>query len=384
VAYDLDEATVRRLTAGALARHADLTGRFVGLAIGTADPLAGVARTVERQVFEAAFGNDAATMVAEYGPYEQQSLFFLVIDRGTGVPAGAGRVIDGGGKTLDEAPRYIGLEPSAIAAAHDLHDGRIWDFATLAVLPEYRGRSGVAVSTMLYRTFLNAGRRAEVRHIVCMLDHRAHRNMMLLGAPLVPLAGSDPFEYLGSPSTRALYVPFADLGPSIGRQGSQLRRPGGTFTGEIRAGGLRRLMTRGVAARVSTRVASGRGLDEHIDLPGLERRRGGRRGAGLDRRRGLERRHTNAGYPGGVDRRRASAAGVDDRRRASAPGADDRQRASAAPPGGSERRRAAAAMPAGGVDRRRLSGQAESRRAPGTDRRGAAERTGRRRRFGRG
>jgi hypothetical protein len=368
VAYDLDDETVRRMTAEALARHPS-PGRFVGLAIGTADPLADVARTVERQVFEAAFGNDAATMVAEYGPYEERSLFFLVIDRATGVPAGAGRVIDGGGKTLDEAPRYIGLTPTAIAGAHGLHDGRIWDFATLAVLPEHRGRSGVAVSTMLYRTFLNAGRRAEVRHIVCMLDHRAHRNMMLLGAPLVPLAGSDPFEYLGSPSTRALYVPFGDLTPSIGRQGDQLRRPGGAFTGEIRSRGLRRLMTRGVAARVSTRVASGRGLDEHIDLPGLERRRGSRRGSGgLDRRRGLDRRLTNVAYQGGADRRRANAPGGVDRRRL-------------ASQGGPERRRVTAASAAGGTDRR-LPGQAESRRGKGADRRGAAERTARKRRFG--
>ncbi len=271
--YDLDERTLGRLTAAALAAHPSI-GRFAALAVGPGDPLADVARTVERQVFEQAFGNDAATMAAEYRDYEENSLFFLVLDRRTGSPAGAGRVIDGGGKTLDDAPGCIGRDLSAIVAAHGLHDGKIWDFATVAVLPGHRGgRAGLAVSSLLYRTFLNAGRRAGVRHIVTLLDHRAQRNMALLGARLVPMAASGPFAYLGSPSTRALYTPFADLEPDIAEQSTRLRRPGASFAGEIRARGLRRLLTRRMAARVADRVASGRGLDEHILLPGLDRRR---------------------------------------------------------------------------------------------------------------
>ncbi|MBM2621728.1 hypothetical protein JIG36_40115 [Actinoplanes sp. LDG1-06] len=274
MAYNLDHAELTRRTAAALAAH-PATGRFTALAVAWDDPMADVARTVERQVFEAAFGNDTATMTAEYGDYERQSLFFLVLDRDTGLPAGAGRVIEGGGKTLDDAPDLIGHDLSAVVEAHGLHDGgKIWDFATVGVLPDYRGgKSGLAVSSLLYRTFLQAGKRAGVKHIVVMLDHRAHRNMTLLGAPLVAMAGSEPFEYLGSASTRALYVPFAELEPAIAEQGRRLRRPVGAFEGEIRARGLRRLLIRRAAARVSEQVATGQGLNEHILLPGLERRR---------------------------------------------------------------------------------------------------------------
>jgi hypothetical protein len=299
VDYDLDETAVRRLTADALARHPELSGRFVGLAVGATDPLADVARTVERQVFEESFGNDATEMADEYERYEQDSLFFVVLDRQAGLPAGAARVIDGGGKTLDDAPALIGVGRDTIVALHELRSGRIWDFATLAVPPAYRGRSSLAVSTLLYRTFLNAGHRAGVRHLLAMLDHRAHRNLMLVGAPFVPIAGSEPFDYLGSPSTRALYVPFGDLVPSIRHQGGQLRRFGAPISGEIRARGLRRLVIRRVAARVSTRIASGKGVDEQIELPGLERRRADRRQAALDRRRVI------AASPVGVERRRA-------------------------------------------------------------------------------
>jgi N-acyl-L-homoserine lactone synthetase len=272
-AYDLDDKTMRGLSAMALAAH-PATGRFTALVVGPRDLMADVARTVERQVYEAAFGNDAATMAAEYAAYEQASLFFLVLDRTTGRPAGAGRVIDGGGRTLDDAPDLTGVDLSAMVLAHAMHDGKIWDFATIAVLPAYRGgRSGLTVSALLYRTFINASRRAGVRHIVTMLDHRAQRNMALLGVPLAPLGGSDSFAHLGSPKTTALYVAFADLEPAIAEQGARLGRLGASFAGEIRHRGLRRLLTRRIAARVSAQVSTGEGLDEHIRMPALERRR---------------------------------------------------------------------------------------------------------------
>lgn len=274
MSYDLDETTVRRRVAAALATHVTATGRFVALAVGPASALADVARTVERQVFEETFGMDADTMVEEYRAYEQASLFFVVLDRKTGLAAGAARVIDGGGKTLDDAPDRIDTPLSAIVAVHNMHDGRIWDFATLAVLPAYRdGRSGLTVSSLLYRTFLNAGRRAGVCHIVCMLDRRAHRNLAMIGVEFAPMAGADPFEYLGSPSTSALYVPFADLEPAIAKQSERLSRIGRSPAGETDGNGLRRLVTRRIAARVAAQVSTGFGLDEHILLPALDRRR---------------------------------------------------------------------------------------------------------------
>ncbi|MFF5085210.1 hypothetical protein ACFY36_49920 [Actinoplanes sp. NPDC000266] len=273
MSYSLSFSEVSLLSAAALDAHPS-AGRFVALAVGPSDPMAGVARTVERQVFEQTFGNDADEMAAEYGPYEESSLFFLVLDRRTGMPAGAGRVIDGGGKTLDEAPDLIGQDLSEIVAAHQMHDGRIWDFATVGVLPAYRGgKSGLMVSSLLYRTFLKAGHRAGVRHLVALLDHRAHRNLALLGVPFVPMAGSVPFAYLGSPSTMALHVPFAEIEPSLARQSRLLRRLGAPFSGEIRAKGLRRLVIRRLGAKISHQVSTGSGLDAHIALPGLERRR---------------------------------------------------------------------------------------------------------------
>jgi hypothetical protein len=266
--YELSPLEVERITVGFLANHPDPTGRFICAVVGPDHPLARVARTVERQIFEEAFGNDAATMAAEYGPYEDRSLFFVVLDRRRGAPAGMSRIIEATGaglKTIDDAPAYIGGDVASIMAAHGMRGEKAWDFATVAVLPEYRGgRSGLTVSSLLYRTFLITGERAAVKHVVTMVDHRAYRNVLLLGLPMTALAGSAPFAYLGSAENRALYLEFDAIQPAIAEQAVRLRRPFGAIQGRIRARGPRRLIVRRVAAAVSRRVASGRDLDRQI------------------------------------------------------------------------------------------------------------------------
>ncbi|GIE92436.1 hypothetical protein [Actinoplanes regularis] len=269
MSYALDEATMHARCTATLAEHSS-PNRFVALALGTYDPMADVARTVERMVFEESFDLDEATMVAEYSPYEKYSYFFLVLDRETGLPAGAARAIDGGGKTLDDAPALIGRTLHDVVYAHNMHDGgKIWDFATLAVLPRYRAdRNGLTVSGMLYRSFINAGHRWHVRHVVCMLDQAAYRNLDMLGTRFSALAGSEPFEYLGSAANRALYIPFDEIARSMGDQAELLNQP------EVPdADGRRRPGRRRVTARLASQVSSGDELDPHIDLPGFERRR---------------------------------------------------------------------------------------------------------------
>ena len=77
---------------------------------------------------------------------------------------------------------------------------------------------------------------------------------------MTPLAGSEPFEYLGSAATYVLYADLPALEPAIAERSRRLRRPGVTFGGEIRVCGLRRLLTR----RISARIATGEGLDGSI------------------------------------------------------------------------------------------------------------------------
>jgi hypothetical protein len=269
--YDLDATEAHRRIAGYLAAHPGRTSRFISAVVGHDHPLANVGRMVERLTFEEAFGNDATVMTAEYGPYEDRSLFYVIIDRELGVPAGAGRIIEGTGiglKTVDDAPAHIGINAETILAAHAMTGEKAWDFATVAVLPQYRGGpSQMVVSSLLYRSFLLTGARAQVRHIVTMLDRRAYQNMSMLGVQMQPLAGSGPFSYLGSAENRAIYCYFPGIAADIAARGERVsgRRPIGD---DELARQLSELPTRSVSARVSEQIGTGAGLDEHIILPG--------------------------------------------------------------------------------------------------------------------
>ncbi|GAA2483105.1 hypothetical protein [Winogradskya humida] len=268
--YDLTAAEIWRVTTEFLAAHPG-RGRFVSAVVGPATPLAAVGRTLERHVFEDAFGNDAKVMAAEYGAYEHNSIFFVALDRRHGVPAGVARMIESTGpgvKTIDDAPACIGVPLEGILTAHGMDGGTVWDCATLAVLPEYRGpRSALLVSSLMYRTFLVIGARRGVRHAVSMLDRGAYKGIGLLGTPLEPLAGSGPFAYLGSAENRAVYMDFPRIAPTVTRHAARLRaevRPG---LAVLRRGGLRRLLTARLAAAASLRVGTGKDLDQLILVP---------------------------------------------------------------------------------------------------------------------
>lgn len=265
--YDLAPAEMRRITLDFLATSPG-AGRFVTAVVGPDSDLARVGRALERQVFSESFGNDAAVMAAEYGPYEADSLFFVVIDRRHGVAAGVARMIESRGagvKTVDDAPAHIGADVATILAAHGMTGEKVWDCATLAVLPQYRGgRSALLVSTMIYRTFLVLGKRHGVRHAVAMLDRGAYRNLGLIGVPMRTLADSGPFAYLGSAENRAVHMDFPAIEGAVREQAARMRRAARPGLATLRRAGLRKLLTRRVAAGVCRRIGTGKDVDAHI------------------------------------------------------------------------------------------------------------------------
>jgi hypothetical protein len=236
--------------------------------VGPDEPLADVARTLECETFLESFGNDADEMAGEYAPYERDSRFLMVLDRRRGGPAGCARIIEGTGpgtKTLDDAPKLIGRTPQEIAAAHHLNGEKVWDYATVAVRPAYRGqRSALMVSSLLYRAVLVQGTREGVRHLTAMLDRGVYRNTRLLGMPFVTLAGSSPFSYLGSAENRAVYADFPAVAAALVEQSDRLRRMARPALDDLRRVDPRRLLRRRIAADVARRVATGNGLDQFI------------------------------------------------------------------------------------------------------------------------
>jgi hypothetical protein len=188
-----------------------------------------LARGIECAVFQQFFGNAPSVMRAEYAAYEASSMFFLLVDRELQRPAGTLRVIahsEHGLKTLTD----IAQEPLSIPLARVLECHRIdrlercWDIGTIAVLKEYRGSASEhVVSTMLCGLSTAQTRKADVDHVVAIMDQHVFVQLtQMLAMPWVPIAGSRAFEYLGSPSSRAVYIHVPQIRASVEAQLARL------------------------------------------------------------------------------------------------------------------------------------------------------------------
>lgn len=222
-AYDLCDEERDELTREFLSARAPFVrDRLACFQIEGTDPFANIARQVEREVFETSWGNNAATMKKEYGPYDESSVFFVVIDAKAMVPAAALRMIRNspvGLKTivdLGDAAKSpiapIAIPACDIMARHRIDDlDRCWDGATAAVPKRYRRQLG-SVHTQIMRVVSAAVIREDIQHFVSVLDppvFRAARDV--LGLPLVPLADTPAFWYLDSPDNQAVYAHVSSL-----------------------------------------------------------------------------------------------------------------------------------------------------------------------------
>lgn len=163
-----------------------------------------IARTIEREVFERRFaGNDAEGMRREYGPYENQSVFFLSIDAETGQPAGTIRIIrngEGGFKTLEDlaSPEFKNdaTYPDRVFGRYGITDkNTCWDVATAAVR---KGYGGGEVSSQIYRAMWVQSQREGIEHFFSVIDETPYGQMKFLGFPFKTLYETDWMEYAGS------------------------------------------------------------------------------------------------------------------------------------------------------------------------------------------
>jgi hypothetical protein len=213
--YDLTESETNELTREFLRTKTISTpDRFVCFQIEGSDPFANIARQIEREVFAEAFGNDSVTMAREYGPYEESSVFFLAVDTHAEVPAGVLRMIrnsPAGLKTLidleDRTKTPITVNAADVLRYHGIdHLDRCWDGATSAVRRRYR-RCVATIHVQLLRAWHGAALRENVEHFVSILDARVFKIVRdYFGVPLVPLADTSPFTYLGAPNSQAVYA----------------------------------------------------------------------------------------------------------------------------------------------------------------------------------
>lgn len=197
----------------------DATDRFICYEMSGDNQFARIGRYVERVRFNEFFANDAEEMAREYGPYEAASRFFVTVDQQQRQPTGVLRVIHdspAGLKTLnDMSDQGIGVDEVRRAHGFDAAE-QCWDIATVAALPEY---SAGAASIQLYRGLYTAAVREGADHLVSIIDSHVLRQLKnYLGIPFVPLAGTKPFNYLGSPESQAVYGHVPEFYPKMDRR----------------------------------------------------------------------------------------------------------------------------------------------------------------------
>jgi hypothetical protein len=181
----------------------------------TDDPGADLARHIERTVFEETFGNSPELLAAEYGPYEPGSIFLCVIDHRRRRPAGMLRVLTpgaAGSKSLHDIERVWGQSPEHLVKhGVTLRTDRLWDIATLAVDPDYRGKAAHGiVGLSLYQALHMGTRRFGIEQLLTILDVRVLRLLQWqLGKPFIEFAGLTAKRYLDSAASLPVW---SDLG----------------------------------------------------------------------------------------------------------------------------------------------------------------------------
>jgi hypothetical protein len=169
------------------------------------------AKACERDVFDAAYGNSPAELEAEYGPYDDASVFMALVDS-AGRAHGACRVItwgERGLKTLNDLGREPwGVDGMRSARAAGIDPVTSWDIATLGVRSEL-GRAGVMAAAALYHALVSGGRANGVTTMLTIVDERVRTLLHSVGLATHVLPGGGPAEYLGSPRSTPVYAHLA-------------------------------------------------------------------------------------------------------------------------------------------------------------------------------
>lgn len=194
-----------------------------GLYVFSAEaPESELARHVERTVFDEFFGNSPELLAAEYGPYEAATFFLCVLDHRRRLPAGMMRLVlpsPAGLKSLADLESIWRerLDDVLTRTSLALEPDRVWDIATLAVDPDYRGKATDGlVSLALYQAVVQAALRRNVRLFVTILDLVVLDLLQRTTCePFSRFAGVEPLRYLDSPASLPVYCDLEAYVPRL-------------------------------------------------------------------------------------------------------------------------------------------------------------------------
>ena len=169
------------------------------------------ARQCEEEVFLRSYGNTRAQLDAEYGAYDDQSVFLAVADESEFV-YGAMRLIAPGAaglKTLNDLYREPwGIDGNRAARAAGVDPDTAWDVATVGVRNEFRGQRFM-VSMALYHGMFQTALANGVASGTAVLDETASRVLAMVGYHMSTLPGARTAPYLGSAASTPAYAHIA-------------------------------------------------------------------------------------------------------------------------------------------------------------------------------
>jgi hypothetical protein len=183
------------------------------LTIDTEGPSRRAAFALEAQIFGARYGVAYPAHVAEFAPYEDNSVFAVVTDADDEVAGMMRWIVPGpaGLKTLNEAaqPPWQ-LDSARAAAAVGIDPDQSLDVASLAVRPRLGGRRA-EVTAALYHALAVAVTENRVRTLLMTVDERVRTVLEAHGMYGRALPGAVPMPFCGSPASTPVYGHCAEM-----------------------------------------------------------------------------------------------------------------------------------------------------------------------------
>lgn len=233
----LNESRVTQLVGELTPSEEICVGRTMGLhVIDGNDPHSDIARFVEWQVFEKAFGNDLDTMKKEYEPYDESSVFLTLLDYERQQPAAVIRLIkpegENGLKSLNDLVTPLLEQPDGTTTPNPWYrpgdtvesrlrevgndSKRTVDIGTMAVMPEYRSaHARVGASAVLYSTCARWSFEQDYPYWVTIIDKRALSMIQSWGEPFENFDHADYAAYLDSSSSIPMHLNLYACVPKI-------------------------------------------------------------------------------------------------------------------------------------------------------------------------
>lgn len=197
--------------------------RYALMVINNDSEFSNLARSVEAEVFSEYFGNDPQLMAEEYGPYEDASTFFLVVDTEDKRRAGVMRILRNsslGFKATNDvsAMGITDLEPRQVLENIGVKsEETTLEIATIAAAPDYRGeKTNSLISAAMYRALHKYCHANGYTDLIAIIDAKPLQNLHDIHLPVrtSPHVQS-PFAYLDAKANSLIHIPVYEVEASM-------------------------------------------------------------------------------------------------------------------------------------------------------------------------